>query len=104
MKKKRWFRILIAAVALYAILLGGLWVAMFQPIETFGRVMSKMPVPAVFIVFPFKYMWLVARRGHLSVGDPAPDFSLQTVDKQKRVDLASFRGARPVVLVFGSYT
>ena len=104
MKKKRWFKILVAAVVVYAILLGGLWSAMFQPPDIFGRVMSKMPVPAVFIVFPFKYMWLFARRGHLQVGDPAPNFSLQTLDKKSRVELSSFRGSRPVVLVFGSYT
>ena len=104
MKKKRWLRILIVVVALYALLLGGLWSAMFQPPDKFGRVMSKMPVPAVFIVFPFKYMWLFARRGHVHVGDTAPNFSLQTLDKKSRIELSSFRGSRPVVLVFGSYT
>ena len=104
MKKKRWIKILIAVVGVYAVLLGGLWAAMFQPPEVFGRVMSRMPVPAVFIVFHFKYMWLFARRGHLRVGDTAPNFSLQTLDKQSRVELSSFRGSKTVVLVFGSYT
>ncbi len=104
MKKKRWLKILLAAVVVYATMLAGLWAAMFQPPETFGRVMMKMPVPAVFIVFPFKPMWLYARRGSLKVGDAAPDFSLQTLDKQTRVALSSFRGSKPVVLVFGSYT
>ncbi len=104
MKKKRWFKMLIVVVAVYAILLGGLWATMFQPPEIFGRVMSRMPVPAVFFVFPFEYMWRFARRGHLHVGDPAPNFSLQTLDKKSRVELSSFRGSRPVVLVFGSYT
>jgi hypothetical protein len=104
MTKQRWFKVLLALVVLYAILLGGLWAAMFQPVETFGRVMSRMPVPAVFVVFPFKYMWLIARRGHLREGDRAPNFNLQSLDKQRRVELASFRGSRPVVLVFGSYT
>ena len=104
MKKKRWFKILTAVVVVYATLLAGLWSAMFQPPDVFGRVMSKMPVPAVFMVFPFKYMWLFARRGHLRVGDAAPNFALQTLDKKSRVELASFRGSKPVVLVFGSYT
>lgn len=104
MKRKRWFKILFAVVVLYTIMLGGLWAAMFQPPDVFGRVMSKMPVPAVFIVFPFKYMWLFARRGQLHVGDTAPNLSLQTIDKKSRVELSSFRGSRPVVLVFGSYT
>ena len=104
MKKKRWFKILVAVVVVYAMLLAGLWSAMFQPPDVFGRVMSRMPVPAVFIVFPFKTMWLFARRGHLRVGDAAPNFALQTLDRKSRVELASFRGSKPVVLVFGSYT
>ena len=40
----------------------------------------------------------------LKVGDAAPDFDLQTADKQSRVKLSNYRGSRPVVLVFGSYT
>ena len=104
MKKRRWLKILIAVAVVYTTLLAGLWAAMFQPPEVFGRVMSKMPVPAVFIVFPFEPMWLFARRGTLKVGDEAPNFSLQTLDKESRVELASFRGSKPVVLVFGSYT
>ena len=39
----------------------------------------------------------------LRVGDPAPDFKLKRMDGGA-VRLASFRGQRPVVLVFGSYT
>lgn len=39
------------------------------------------------------------------VGEPAPDFELPRADDaSKRFSLASFRGARPVALVFGSYT
>jgi peroxiredoxin len=34
----------------------------------------------------------------------APDFSLPTADRTRIVRLSSFRGDRPVVLVFGSYT
>jgi peroxiredoxin len=48
-------------------------------------------------------MWLWARGGALSHGDPAPDFTLPTQDGSSRVTLSSLRG-RPVVLVFGSYT
>jgi hypothetical protein len=40
----------------------------------------------------------------LSVGDMAPDFKLKTMDGKQQVQLSSFRGKRPVVLVFGSYT
>jgi peroxiredoxin len=49
-------------------------------------------------------MWNVARRGTARVGDVAPDFSLPAVDGASAVTLSSFRGKRPVVLVFGSYT
>ena len=40
----------------------------------------------------------------LKVGDMAADFTLQTPDSRKKVSLSSYRGKRPVVLVFGSYT
>ena len=40
----------------------------------------------------------------LKVGDPAPDFKLRTVDGKREVRLSEFRGQRPVVLIFGSYT
>lgn len=43
-------------------------------------------------------------RGSLKVGDEAPGFKLKSADGKKEVDLASFKGKRPVVLVFGSYT
>jgi peroxiredoxin len=47
-------------------------------------------------------MW--ARKGTLKVGDAAPDFTLATHDHTSQVTLSSFRGQKPVVLVFGSYT
>ena len=37
-------------------------------------------------------------------GDPAPDFTLSSPDGARTVTLSTFRGKRPVVLVFGSYT
>jgi len=49
-------------------------------------------------------MWLWARGGTLEEGGPAPDFTLPTHDKKGQVTLSSFRGRKPVVLVFGSYT
>jgi len=42
--------------------------------------------------------------GKLRVGDPAPDFKLKTKDGSREVQLSSFKGKGPVVLVFGSYT
>lgn len=40
----------------------------------------------------------------LRVGDAAPDFKLKTRDGSREVTLSSFKGKRPVVLIFGSYT
>jgi hypothetical protein len=90
------------AVLIYVVMLTALLGVMRQP-ELFGRVMAKVPKPLMMII-PFKYMWFLARAGHLQVGDPAPEFSLPTPDRKARVRLSSFRGHKPVVLVFGSYT
>jgi peroxiredoxin len=49
-------------------------------------------------------MWNRARAGVLEPGDMAPDFRLKTRDGTSEVQLSSFRGSRPVVLIFGSYT
>lgn len=37
-------------------------------------------------------------------GDLAPDFELYDVHGEKSVRLASFRGNKPVALIFGSFT
>lgn len=39
-----------------------------------------------------------------SVGELAPDFTLRRHDGKGEVTLSKFRGARPVVLIFGSFT
>jgi hypothetical protein len=44
------------------------------------------------------------RQGTLKVGDLAPDFELTVRGGEQKVRLSSFRGRRPVALVFGSYT
>jgi hypothetical protein len=89
-------------VLIYAGLLVALLLIMRKPV-VFGKVMSKVPEPLM-MFFPFKQLWLVARAGHLKVGDLAPDFSLPTADRKVRVRLSSFRRHKPVVLIFGSYT
>ena len=81
-----------------------IWWAMNQSPETFGRVMSKMPGPVPFLLFPFETFWMRARAGKLQVGDAAPDFSLLKLDKTERVQLSELNRQQPVVLVFGSYT
>jgi len=37
-------------------------------------------------------------------GSPAPDFTLSSPDGEQTVTLSSFKGSKPVALVFGSYT
>jgi hypothetical protein len=95
------------AVALVAVYLAFaalvLW-AMRQPPEKFATVMSKMPGPAPFLLFPFETAWTRARAGALNIGDPAPDFSLMRLDHSARVQLSEINKTQPVVLVFGSYT
>ena len=93
----------IPVLVVYMVLLSGLFAAMLRPPAVFGRIMSKLPAVSYFL-FPFEPMWLVARRGHLKVGDAAPDFALKTSDHSQVVRLSSFRGQVPVVLIFGSHT
>jgi len=95
------FALLLVAYAAFVVVV--LW-SMRQPPETFGRVMSKMPGPVPFLLFPFETAWMHARAGNLAIGDPAPDFSLLKVDKSSTVNLAQLNRTQPVVLVFGSYT
>jgi predicted dehydrogenase len=40
----------------------------------------------------------------LKVGDSAPDFTLADPAGTQRISLSSYRGRKPVVLIFGSYT
>jgi hypothetical protein len=77
--------------------------AMHRPPEVFGHVMARMPMPAYFL-FPFETMWTDARKGTLKVGEPAPDFTVKTLDTRTPVSLASLWAQKPVVLIFGSYT
>jgi len=44
------------------------------------------------------------QEGKLAVGDLAPDFELTVRGGEQKVKLSSFRGRKPVALVFGSYT
>lgn len=38
------------------------------------------------------------------VGDAPPDFNLKRMGSEERVKLSSFKGKKPVALIFGSYT
>ena len=99
----RRYRKFIPAIALvYTAICGGFFHVMRKPV-LFSSVMRHVP-DATTAVFPFKPLWYAARWGSLCVGDPAPGFVLVTADRQSSVSLALFRGQKPVVLVFGSYT
>ena len=76
---------------------------MTRPPALFTAFMAKLPMVAM-VLAPFETMWNVARAGTLNPGDMAPDFCLKTRDGKREVALSSFRGNRPVVLIFGSYT
>jgi hypothetical protein len=96
-------RIVVSLLVLWLLFLGAIYFTMRRPPERFAAAIDKLPGPA-FLLFPFETLWLRARSGSLNIGDPAPDFHLRTLDKTSEVSLSSFRGAKPVVLIFGSYT
>ena len=97
-------RVVIGLVIMYAAFAGLVLWAMRQPPEKFATVMSKMPGPVPFLLFPFETAWMRARAGTLQVGDSAPDFSLMKLDHSARVQLSEINKTQPVVLIFGSYT
>ena len=96
--------VLVALLVTYAGFVALVLWSMRQPPETFGKVMSKMPGPVPFLLFPFETAWTHARAGNLEPGDPAPNFSLLKVDKSATINLVDLNRSQPVVLVFGSYT
>ena len=101
----RWLvRGLAVLAAAYVLFFSAIAAAMLQPPERFGLIMKHAPAALVWGLLPGPRMWLWARKGHLTQGDPAPDFTLSSPDRAARVTLSSHRGQRPVVLVFGSYT
>jgi hypothetical protein len=103
MKLKRLAVALGLLTAVYGVVVAALYVAMRQPPEIFGAVMSKVPMPAM-LVLPFRNLWMTAREGALRVGDSAPDFSLPGVHEDRILRLSEEFSHRPVVLVFGSFT
>jgi hypothetical protein len=96
----KWFA---ALVALYAVYAAGFFLVMTQSPEKFASVIAGLPMP-IMMTIPFERMWNVARGGTLAIGDRAPDFDLETYDRKSRVRLSTQLAAKPVVLVFGSYT
>jgi hypothetical protein len=101
----KWLRRgILALVACYLLVFAVVMQAMLQPPERFGQFMKHMPAAVVWGALPAERMWLWARRGDIKEGGPAPDFTLASHDRARRVTLSSHQRDRPVVLVFGSYT
>lgn len=101
---KRWLlRGLVVLVIIYCVFLGLMFAAMRKSPTEFSRFMMKLPRPLMYAT-PFPPMWNKARAGSVNVGDLAPDFELPVQTSAQRVRLSQFRGDRPVLLVFGSYT
>ena len=107
-KKRSIRRILLTVVlilfVLWVIASATVYAEMRKPPEQFGRFMMHVPGPVAFLALPFESMWMRARAGGLQVGDPAPDFSLEKLDKTGQVQLSGLLSKQPVVLIFGSYT
>ena len=95
---------LLGLTAAYAAFFAVVLAAMRRPPAQFGQFMKRLPAALVWGALPAPRMWSWARRGRLAPGDFAPDFSLRRQGSGDRVTLSSYRGTRPVVLVFGSYT
>jgi len=96
-------RVVVILLSAEVLLCAGLYWAMSQPPDVFGRIIARTPFPLM-MVLPFEPLWMRARAGSVKPGDMAPDFRLPTLDRKETVLLSSYRGSRPVVLVFGSYT
>lgn len=101
---KRWLvRGLLVLLPVYCVFIAVMYTAMRKTPMEFSRFMMKLPEPLMYAT-PFPPMWARARAGFINVGDAAPDFNLESADHKTRIQLSQFRGAKPVVLVFGSYT
>ena len=105
---KLWKKIVIGVFAGYLLLAAVVWVVVSLPPARFGAIMAKLPTSEspglLFLIVPIGPLMMLARAGHLKPGDMAPDFRLPVLHRQEMVQLASFRGQKPVALVFGSYT
>ena len=64
-------------------------------------VMAGGPKDALYML---RYALPHMHRGTLRVGDDAPDASLLALDGSSRFHIRERTGARPLVIVFGSYT
>ena len=102
-RKKLYIRLAVVLFALWVAFAASAFAVMHQPIDTLCQVMARTP-RIVMGLIPFRSLWTIARAGDLQPGDAAPEFDLPREDGKGNVTLSQFRGKKPVVLVFGSYT
>jgi hypothetical protein len=98
------FRLVYLAMAAWLVGCAAMFAVMLLPPGKMSAVAGRVPGWVMMRALPFRTLWTVARAGGLKVGEEAPGFDLPYHDGSGRVSLASHRGERPVVLVFGSYT
>ena len=95
--------VLATGTVAYGMLLAHFYGLMTQPPLEFAAAWDRSPATLKRLI-PMPPLWKSARLGPLDIGDAAPDFELETPDRERTVRLSGFAGNRPVVLVFGSYT
>jgi len=94
---------LVSPCLLLLLLAGG--VVAQQPAPTEGRgAPPGPPGPGQRMSPEERAKFMAERQGRLKPGDAAPDFRLKVRGGEQVIQLASFRGRKPVALVFGSYT
>jgi hypothetical protein len=105
---KLWRKIVIGFFSAYLLLAAVVWVVVSLPPARFAAIVANLPTSEkpglLFMIVPIGPLMMLARAGHLKPGDVAPDFRLPLLHSQETVELASYRGQKPVALVFGSYT
>ncbi len=102
-RKKLYIRLAVVLFVAWVALSASGFAVMHQPIDKLCQIMARSP-KIVMGLIPFKTLWTIARAGDLQPGDAAPEFDLPREDGKGAVTLSQFRGKKPVVLVFGSYT
>lgn len=90
-----------AAMSTFWKWLGGSFAVLFAAAFAFLSLMAGSPKDAYGMV---RYALPHMHRGKLKVGDDAPDARLVALDGSSRFHIRERTGARPLVLVFGSFT
>jgi hypothetical protein len=79
-------------------------IAILIPLLIMGCASNKVMEPSPLLNGGKGHPGDLRRMDTVHEGNLAPDFKLKTLDGSKSVRLSKFRGQKPVVLIFGSYT